>query len=125
MQAQPVRRASRRRRTLARLRERDARIDELLLQLVGAHDSFLLAALRRADAVADDAADHQTEHRADRAADERASRRAPEHTATLFLRELVVARVRGARRQRHGHRANQHLLEHDPPLLTGTRRCSG
>ena len=64
-------------RALARLRECDARIDELLLQLVGAQDGVLLAALRRADAVADDAADHQPDHRADRAADERAGRGHP------------------------------------------------
>jgi hypothetical protein len=42
-------------RALARLRECDARIDELLLQLVGAPDGFLLSALVRADAVADGA----------------------------------------------------------------------
>ena len=65
--------------TLARLRERDARIDQLLLQLVGAQDGVLLGALRRADAVADDAADHQTDRGTDRAADDRAGRGAAEH----------------------------------------------
>jgi hypothetical protein len=96
-----------------------------VLQLVGTQYGVFLALLSRADRVADDAADHQTEHRADRAADDRSGRRTRGQSRTLFLRELVFARVRDARGQRHGHRANQHFLEHDPPLLTGTRRCSG
>ena len=78
-------------------RKLDTRIDEILLELL----RMEVGAVRRADAVAQNAAEHQPDRCSDRTADDGAGRRAAEHTHALFLRELVLARVRRAGSQRN------------------------